>query len=46
MCVCHIGVCLSKMCVCPNAFLTILQFLYLPPPKGELLLASNNKGQI
>ena len=23
------------MCVCPNAFLVILQLLYLPPPKGE-----------
>ena len=26
---------LSFMWVCPNAFLWILQLLYLPPPKGE-----------
>ena len=36
VCVCPICVCLSHMCVSvPCAFLFILQFSYLPPPKGE-----------
>ena len=26
---------LIHMCVCPNAFLVILQLLYLPPPEGR-----------